>query len=172
MSDLMWDAFVLHVNENTTVADEHAKRLTAAGFNVWLDDQTRIQSADSLQRTIADGLKLARCGIVIISLAFLRYCPPNRCDVLFSHHPNAGQIIFPIWHEVTEAELGGWSPLSKVGLFPADGLDQVVQSLVSSLRALPAEPNSELRFLDSRYADPVSVKTVVESRWRAGWMPG
>lgn len=57
------DAFVLHENEDTTVADEHAKRLTAAGFNVWLDDQTRIQSADSLQRTIADGLKLARCWI-------------------------------------------------------------------------------------------------------------
>jgi TIR domain len=168
MSDLMWDVFVLHVNEDIAVADAYANRLTAAGFTVWLDDQTRVQSAESLQKAIDDRLTQSRCGIVIISPAFLKYCPPNRCDVLFSHHPNGSHTIFPIWHEVTEAELGGWTPLSKKGLFTTDGLDQVVQSLVASLHALPAGPNSELRFLDSLYADPVSAKTFVESRLEEG----
>lgn len=105
---------------------------------------------------------------MIITPAFLKYCGPNTCDVLFSHRPNGSQPILTIWHEVTSTDLGGWTPLSKIGFFTEDGLDQVVHSLVASLRALPARPNSELRFLDYLDADPVSAKTFLESHLAEG----
>ncbi len=168
MPDLTWDVFVLYVLEDKAVANALARRLIAADLTVWFDEQTMLQSGDSLQRLIDEGLNHSRCGLVIVSPDFLSRCPASECNSLFSYQQYGSGTVLPIWHRVTEADLGGWSPFSKIGLFTSRGLDEVMQRILANTRDLPARPYSLLRFRDSINADPVTAKIVIARRLEEG----
>lgn len=61
---------------------------------------------DSLRRTIDEGLSRSRFGIVVFSKSFFRKeWPQYELDGIVTRSLAGKQVILPIWHEVTEAEM-------------------------------------------------------------------
>ncbi len=107
-----YDVFICHASEDKDdVARPLAEALKAAGLDVWFDEfELRIGS--SLRRNIDTGLANSRFGVVILSPAFFEKGWSNyELDGLVTREVAGGaQIILPVWHRVTKAEVVGYSP--------------------------------------------------------------
>jgi hypothetical protein len=107
-----YDVFICHASEDKDdVARPLAEALKAAGLDVWFDEfELRIGS--SLRRNIDMGLANSRFGVVILSPAFFDKGWSNyELDGLVTREvAGGGQIILPVWHRVTKAEVVGYSP--------------------------------------------------------------
>ena len=107
-----YDVFVCHASEDKDdVARPLAEALRRANLVVWFDEfELRIGS--SLRRSIDMGLANSRFGVVILSPAFFDKGWSNyELDGLVTREvTGGGQIILPVWHRVTKAEVVGYSP--------------------------------------------------------------
>lgn len=108
----VYDVFVCHASEDKDeVARPLAESLRAEGLEVWFDEFA-LRIGSSLRRSIDRGLANSRFGVVILSPAFFDKGWSNyELDGLVTREVSGGgQIILPVWHRVTKAEVTGYSP--------------------------------------------------------------
>ena len=106
-----WDVFISHATEDKDdVVRPLAHALQDLGLRVWYDEfELRIGS--SLRRKIDEGLVQSRFGVVVLSHAFFaKNWSQYELDGLVTREMTGEQIILPLWHKITKAEVIGYSP--------------------------------------------------------------
>jgi len=106
-----WDVFISHATEDKDeVVRPLAHALQELGLRVWYDEfELRIGS--SLRRKIDEGLARSRFGVVVLSHAFFaKNWSKYELDGLVTREMTGEQIILPLWHKITKAEVIGYSP--------------------------------------------------------------
>ena len=107
-----YDVFVSHASEDKDdFVRDFVKCLQQNGLKVWYDEFT-LRVGDSLRRSIDNGLKNSRYGIVVLSEAFFnREWPQRELDGLFAREINGEKVILPIWHKISKNEVMKFSPI-------------------------------------------------------------
>ena len=106
-----WDVFISHASEDKDeIVRPLSAALVAAGLRVWYDE-FELRIGDSLRRKIDAGLANSRFGIVVLSVAFFsKNWPQYELDGLVSREVSTGQVILPLWHKVSKADVIAVSP--------------------------------------------------------------
>jgi len=107
-----YDVFVSHASEDKDdFVRDFVKCLQQNGLQVWYDEFT-LRVGDSLRRSIDNGLKNSRYGIVVLSEAFFgKEWPQRELDGLFAREINGEKVILPIWHKISKNEVMKFSPI-------------------------------------------------------------
>lgn len=107
-----YDVFVSHASEDKDdFVRDFVKCLQQHGLKVWYDEFT-LRVGDSLRRSIDNGLKNSRYGIVVLSEAFFnKEWPQRELDGLFAREVNGEKVILPIWHKISKNEVLNFSPI-------------------------------------------------------------
>ncbi|MDR2424751.1 MAG: TIR domain-containing protein [Prevotellaceae bacterium] len=105
----IYDVFVSHASEDkATFVKPFVELLKEKGISVWYDE-LELQIGDSLRRSIDNGLKNSRYGIVVLSEAFFRKQWTQReLNGLFAREDG---VILPIWHKISKDEVMQYSPI-------------------------------------------------------------
>jgi hypothetical protein len=130
------DVFISHASEDKDmVVRPLAEILIQHGFTVWYD-QYVLRLGDSLREQIDQGLATCRFGIVILSRNFFsKEWPQRELNGLVARESSGNKIILPIWHEITQEEIGKYSPIlaDKVAVSTSKGLDIVANQILDVL---------------------------------------
>lgn len=107
-----YDVFVSHASEDKDdFVRDFVKCLQQDGLKVWYDEFT-LRVGDSLRRSIDNGLRNSRYGIVVLSEAFFsKEWPQRELDGLFAREVNGEKVILPIWHKISKNEVLKFSPI-------------------------------------------------------------
>lgn len=85
--------------------------LKTEGLNVWYDE-TELKIGDSLRRSIDNGLKNSKYGIVVLSEHFFKKeWTQKELDGLFAKEVNGERVILPLWHKISKNEVISYSPM-------------------------------------------------------------
>jgi hypothetical protein len=134
-----WDVFISHATEDKDeVVRPLAEALQSRGLGVWYDEfELRIGS--SLRRSIDEGLAKSRFGVVVLSHAFFaKNWPQYELDGLVTREQTGEQIILPLWHKITKAEVISYSPslADKLARSTTDlTLEEIAAEIVGVIRA-------------------------------------
>jgi hypothetical protein len=129
-----YDVFISHAGEDK---DEVVRPLAVAlrdlNLAVWYDE-FELKIGDSLRRNIDAGLNRCRFGVVVLSHAFFAKGWPNyELDGLVTREVSGGgQLILPIWHGVTQAEVMKYSP-SLAGKLARSTSDVSLQAIADEI---------------------------------------
>lgn len=106
-----WDVFISHASEDKeSVARPLRAALAARGITVWLDE-TEIKLGQSLRRSIDEGIRSSRFGIVVLSKPFFEKGWTNHeLDGLITRNVAGEQSLLPIWHGLQAEEVRSYSP--------------------------------------------------------------
>ena len=107
-----WDVFISYATEDgSTVAEPLALLLQRMGIRIWLDSW-EIQVGDGIRKSIDEGLRKCRFGVLILSKSYLsRYWPTGELDALIALEAGKKLFILPVLHGITVEELLASSPL-------------------------------------------------------------
>lgn len=107
-----FDVFVSHASEDkTSFVRPFVDFLKAKNIAVWYDE-TELRVGDSLRRSIDNGLKNSKYGIVVLSESFFnKEWPQRELDGLFAREVNGEKVILPIWHKISKNEVMSYSPI-------------------------------------------------------------
>jgi hypothetical protein len=107
-----YDVFVSHASEDKDdFVRDFVKCLQQNGLQVWYDEFA-LRVGYSLRRSIDNGLKNSRYGIVVLSEAFFnKEWPQRELDGLFAREVNGEKVILPIWHKISKNEVMKFSPI-------------------------------------------------------------
>jgi len=92
-----YDVFISHSSEDKEFTNKLAKKLKVRGFNVWYDDFV-IQIGNNIRKTISDGIKNSRFGIIILSKSFIKSDWANHEYDGLMTLLRKDETILPIWH--------------------------------------------------------------------------
>jgi hypothetical protein len=142
-----WDVFISHASEDkAAVVRPLAKALRERGLTVWFDE-SELHIGDSLRRKIDQGIRACRFGVVVFSPAFFSKDWPNyELDGLVTMGmTKGGSIILPVWHEVTQSEVAGYSP-SLAGLLARSTANVSIDALADEIAGvvLPSDDDEEV----------------------------
>lgn len=128
-----WDVFISHSSEDKdTIVRELANVLKKLGLNVWYDEFT-LKIGDSLTQKIDEGLIDSNYGIIIISKAFLnKKWTDYEYRSLLTKEDNFKKVILPIWHNITQNEIKGFS-LYLADKFALDTKKNNIQEIAKKL---------------------------------------
>ena len=106
-----YDVFISHASEDKDeVARPLADALARSGLKVWYDE-FELRIGDSLRRKIDQGLARSSFGIVVLSPSFFaKNWPQYELDGLVTREMSGEQIILPLWHRMTKADVIAQSP--------------------------------------------------------------
>jgi hypothetical protein len=106
-----FDVFISHASEDEDeVVRPLAEALRAGGLVVWYDE-FELRIGDSLRRKIDQGLAKSRFGVVVLSADFFRKGWTNyELDGLVTKAVSGEQVLLPIWHNITKAQVIDYSP--------------------------------------------------------------
>lgn len=105
------DVFISHASEDKNdVVRPLATALKEKGLSVWYDE-FELKIGDSLRRKIDKGLATSKFGIVVLSRNFIKKGWTNyELDGIMTRVVDGGQVLLPIWHEITKKEVIDYSP--------------------------------------------------------------
>jgi hypothetical protein len=111
-TDKKYDVFISHASEDKdSFVRPFVESLREKGIEVWYDD-FELRIGDNLRRSIENGLKNSKYGIVILSEAFFKKEWTQReLDGLFVREVNGEKVILPIWHKISKNEVMRHSPI-------------------------------------------------------------
>jgi len=148
----MYDIFISHASEDK---DDFVRPLALAligkGWKVWYDEIS-LTVGDSLRRSIDDGLKRSKFGVVVLSPSFFaKKWPEYELDSLITK--TIGQdkkVILPIWHKISSKEVADYSLVlaDKVALNSTMNMDLIIAKLVEVIGS-PFRPDHS--FLDGNW---------------------
>jgi len=106
-----YDVFISHASEDKDIVVRPlAHALADRGLDVWYDE-FEMRIGDSLRLKIDNGLANSRFGIVVLSESFLKKDWPNyELDGLVTKGVSGEQVLLPIWHAITKAQVVAFSP--------------------------------------------------------------
>lgn len=111
MAVAAWDIFISHASEDKDrLVRPLATELSRLGLRVWYDEFS-LKVGDSLSASIDKGLAESDAGVLIVSHSFIRKPWPKReLAGLIAGHMGRGQLILPVWFDVSNEELLAFSP--------------------------------------------------------------
>jgi hypothetical protein len=107
-----YDVFICHAHaDKDEVVRPLANALRDQNLAVWYDE-FELAIGANLRRKIDEGLVRSRFGVVVLSPAFFgQGWKQYELDGLVTKEVAGGeQIILPVWHNVTQADVMGYSP--------------------------------------------------------------
>jgi type I restriction enzyme S subunit len=135
-----FDVFISHASEDK---EPFVRSLVAAlkhaGLNVWFDEFS-LSLGDSLRRSIENGLKASRYGVVVLSHAFFaKKWPQHELDALFALMQPGTKKLLPIWHGLTADDVKRYSPLMADVLAARtdEGVEKVVAQILNVVKREP-----------------------------------
>ena len=135
-----WDAFICHASEDKDgFVRELAYALCQRSVRVWYDEST-LTVGDSLRRSIDEGLKRSRYGIVVLSPNFFaKEWPQRELDGLATRDLDSSKVILPVWLNVGFDAVKDYSPTlaDRVAAKARDGIDKVVADLLQVIHPVP-----------------------------------
>lgn len=136
-----FDVFISHASEDKdSVARPLAEELRRVGLDVWYDEFT-LRIGDSLRRTIDQGIANARFGIVVLSPDFFGKGWTNyELDGIVTAQVTGKQIVLPIWHNVSHADVFGFSPSlagRKAAVTSETSITQIAQEIAEVIGSRP-----------------------------------
>lgn len=143
------DVFISHATEDKeSFVNELVEELKKRNVKVWVDD-LKIKWGDPLRKSIDEGLKKSRFGIVVISKHFIaKGWTQYELDGLFEIEMSGGKVILPIWHGITKKEVQAFSPtlagrkaMTTATMTPADIADELVSLLTEEKERLNEAEN-------------------------------
>lgn len=107
-----YDVFVSHAFEDKEdFVRPFVNALVGEGLSVWYDE-FELKVGDSLRRSIDNGLKNSKYGIVVLSENFFKKeWPQKELDGLFAKESNGNRVILPLWHKISKNEVINYSPM-------------------------------------------------------------
>jgi len=135
------DVFICHASEDKPFVEPLVSALKADRISVWYD-RDKIKWGDDLRSSIDKGLLNSRFGIVVFSKAFLKKkrWTKHELNGLFAKESTGERVILPIWHEVTQDDLAGYSSSfsDRVAMdSQKDSIEEIVRTLKSLLGRTP-----------------------------------
>lgn len=132
-----WDVFICHASEDKEqVLEPLAEALRTKGLKVWYDRWV-LTIGDSLRRSIDEGLKESRFGVVVLSPAFfVKNWPQWELDGLVQREIGGQKVILPVWHNVTRVEVAKYSlPLAdRVAGSTTEGIEALADELLQAIK--------------------------------------
>jgi hypothetical protein len=106
-----WDVFISHAHEDKNeIVRPLACALQQCGLRVWYDE-FELQIGDSLRRKIDQGIARSAFGVVVLSTAFFaKNWAQYELDGLVTRSVDGSQVLLPLWHKLTKAEVVAQSP--------------------------------------------------------------
>lgn len=106
-----YDIFISHATEDKEeVVRPLAIALEERKLSVWYDEFT-LRIGDSLRRKIDEGIAHSRFGIVVLSEHFFaKQWPQYELDGIVTMRLTGEQVILPVWHKLTKAQVIAQSP--------------------------------------------------------------
>jgi hypothetical protein len=128
-----YSAFISHAHEDKELfVRPLAQALDRLGLAIWYDE-FELQVGDSLRRSIDQGLRASRYGIVVFSQAFFRKnWPQYELNGLLAREIAGNKVILPVWHGVSHEDVMHYSPsmVDKIALNSASmSIDAIAQAL-------------------------------------------
>jgi len=127
--------FLSHASEDKDYVRQLHDRLTAEGFDVWLDER-KMTLGDSLLGKINEGLVGCDYGVVVLSPTFFgKKWTRAELGGLMALETTTKKMILPIWKDLSAAEITELMPTlaDRVAVNAAAGLDVVVQAIKSAV---------------------------------------
>ena len=133
-----WDVFISHASEDK---DEVVRPLAAAlrehGLAVWYDE-FELRIGDSLRRRIDQGIARSAFGVVVLSTSFFaKNWTQYELDGLVTRAVDGEQVLLPLWHKITKAEVRAQSPslADKLGRSTSDfTLEEIAAEIAEVVR--------------------------------------
>ena len=134
-----WDVFISHATEDKDeVVRPLAVALQGLGLRVWYDE-FELKIGSSLRRKIDEGLARSRFGVVVLSHSFFaKNWSQYELDGLVTREMTGQQIILPLWHKITKAEVIGYSPslADKLARNTSDlAVEEIAEEIVGLVQA-------------------------------------
>lgn len=109
-----YDAFISHAWEDKKgFVDTLVAEMENAGLTVWYDT-TKVGWGDSLRKSIDEGLKKSKFGIIVLSPNYIaegKYWTKAELDGLFQLESINGKTILPIWYNLNKEDVINFSPI-------------------------------------------------------------
>jgi hypothetical protein len=133
-----WDVFISHAHEDKDeIVRPLAQALQQLGLSVWYDE-FELKLGDSLRRKIDQGIAHSAFGVVVLSKAFFaKNWAQYELDGLVTRSVGGDQVLLPLWHKITKAEVMGQSPslADKVARSTTDStLDEIATEIAEIVR--------------------------------------
>jgi hypothetical protein len=129
-----WDVFISHASEDKrAVVEPLVRALQETGLRVWYD-KFSLSVGDRLRRSIDEGLRLSRFGIVVLSPHFFRkHWPQVELDGLAQREVGGTKVVLPIWVDLTydDVRKESLTLADRIAAQWKDGIDEVVRQLVA-----------------------------------------
>ena len=111
LRNVKYDVFISHASEDKEgFVKPLVEALQTDGYKVWYDEFT-LKVGDSLRRSIDNGLRNSRYGIVVFSNAFFaKNWTQYELDGLVTKEMEGRKVILPIWHMVSKDQVQNYSP--------------------------------------------------------------
>src|SRR5258706_7470579 len=131
---MRWDLFISHASEDKElVAEPLANALRDVGLQIWYD-RFELRVGDRLRRSIDEGLRESRYGVVILSKSFFsKHWPQQELDGLAQREESGHEVVLPLWYDVTLEDVRRSSLIlaDRMAARWEEGLQAVVAQLVS-----------------------------------------
>lgn len=133
-----WDVFISHAHEDkNAVVRPLASALQDHGLKVWYDEY-ELRIGDSLRRKIDQGIARSAFGIVVLSESFFaKGWAQYELDGLVTRSVGGEQVLLPLWHKITKAEVMAQSPslADKVARSTSEStLEEIASEIVDIVR--------------------------------------
>jgi hypothetical protein len=137
-----WDVFISYASEDKEeIARPLAETLRKMGYEVWFDEFS-LKLGGSLRRSIDRGLAESRFGVVILSKHFFaKHWPNHELNGLAAIEVEGEEVILPVWHGVTHADVVAYSPplADKKAVGTTKGMACVIEEIAAVLNHPIAE---------------------------------
>jgi hypothetical protein len=132
---MLYDIFICHASaDKTDFVRPLAEALRNQHVEVWYDEMS-LKLGDSIRRTIDEGLRKSRFGLVVLSKNFFaRNWPQYELDALADREmAGKDKVLLPIWHGVTHQDVLEHSPAlaGRMAVKSSDGMQKVVKEILS-----------------------------------------
>lgn len=132
-------AFISHDSRDKPYVEQLAGKLRSALCPVWYDAYS-LKPGDSLTQKIGAGLRDSKRCVIVLSPNFFSNTGWGQGEfnaIMNRQFAEGGNILIPVWHNVTRKEVAAYSPLlvDTVGINTNEGLDEVFRKLHRALIA-------------------------------------
>lgn len=166
--------FISHASEDKKdFVDPLVATLRSEGFDVWYD-KADLKMSDSLLGKISEGLNKCDYGVVVLSPSFFaKKWTRAELGGLFALETRERKVILPIWKDVTEQDVKGFSPFlaDRVGVPASNSLSSIAAEIRRAVQvsertsSFSSVENEIARFaaLDKRVSGAQEAKKLSES---------
>ena len=163
-----WDVFISHASEDKeSFVDPLAQRLQELAVRTWYDKFVLIPG-DRLTEKIGEGLAECRCGLLVLSTAFIRKrWTRYELSGLVNRFVEEKTRLIPIWYGIDRSEVAAFNP-ALADLFSIKGdPNQIDKCALEVLRAIRPQLYENLKML-SQIDKKVKITKVARNELKDG----